>query len=280
VTSARNTTENAIARRELRTAVASESLGFLTAELASIFTGLGVVALADKVIPKEVFEPASKFLGKHIVEPILDPIDKVVSSVCKLEECKSDPSLSREERAKRIGHGMIVFGAAYAISMGVKLSMRPFLRDKFDPDIKPLSLKLDKNAPTWDKVKHWAKGNTLSTHERMITVADEGVHYGALFLLNSPMAGVTDDLIRSTTKMIHKTTGLSDEKSNEVAKMIWVWDASNVLGAMAGIGVIAGSHYKQWPKGMFAKALENKYETKTFAEKVAKGAEQIISHGI
>ena len=71
---------------------------------------------------------------------------------------------------------------------------------------------------------------------------DEGVHIGALYLLNNTLAPFTDHAIKSTSSIIQKATGCSETKAHEVASMAWVWEAANGLGAVAAMGIIAGNH--------------------------------------
>lgn len=252
---------------------ALESGGFLIAEAVSILAGLGTVAATDLVIPKSAMKYGAQVLGKAVVEPFLDQIDYVSSKICKLDECKPDADETREQRAERFGKVIIVFGAAYAISMAAKLFTRRAWNEHHNI-IEDLPAPISrKEVGTWNWIKHHATFQSVSPKEKMIFAADEGVHYASLYLLNNQAAPLTDAMIRKSTKLIHDTTGLSEEKSHEISTMAWVWDAPNILGAVAGIGAIAGAHFKGWhhPDNWVGKVLQNKPRTDlSHVEKLAK----------
>lgn len=251
--------------------IVKESGGFLVAEAASAATGLGVVAVADWLIPKPIMKFASKTISKLVVEPYLDTIESVVSRVCKLEECKPDLKVSREDRAEKIAKTMIVFGGAYVASMGVKLFARRKMNE-ITGIVEHIPAKLPPTATLWEKVKHYGTFQFMAPEEKLIFLADEGVHLGALYLLNNQMAPFTDDMIKRSTKLIQKTTGVSEAKAHEISNMAWIWEASNGLGAAAGMAVIAGNHLGGWStKGMLGKILQNKLPSDSIShvEKVA-----------
>lgn len=251
--------------------IVKESGGFLVAEAASAATGLGVVAVADWLIPKPIMKFASQTISKVVVEPYLETIENTVSKFCKLDECKVDPSVSREERAERIAKTMIVFGAAYVASMGVKLFARRKMNE-LTGIIEHIPAKLPSSATLWDKVKYNATFQFMAPQEKLIFLADEGVHLGALYLLNNQLAPFTDDMIKRSTKVIQSTTGVSEQKAHEIANMAWIWEASNGLGAAAGMAVIAGNHAAGLAtKGYLGKILANKLpsESLSHVEKLA-----------
>jgi hypothetical protein len=257
-------------RRHLSTGskIARESGGFLIAEAASMATGLGVVAIIDSVIPKPIMKFAAKALGKTVVEPFLDPIEKCMSKICKLEECQPDPSKSREERAEGLARTMMVFGLAYVLSMEAKLHTRRAM-NKLVGVLEELPHGPAANASFWQKVKHYGTLSHWSPQEKMIFAADEGVHIGSLYLLNNSLAPFTDEMIKSTSKMLQRTTGMDEKKAHEVASMAWVWEAANGLGAVAGIGAIAGKHALGWPRGVVGKAFGQGSQPASHVEKLA-----------
>lgn len=240
-------------------AIGAESFGFAGAEVASMATSLGVIAVADTLIPEKLMKNVSKAVGKVCIEPFLEQIEKGMGAVCKLDECKADEKLSREERAENLARTMMIFGAAYISSMKMKVWTRRVANHHMGFH-EELPKQLAKDAPLLDKVMHevmfWKK---WSPYEQMIIAADEGVHIGSLFLLNNQLAPYTDDMIRSTTGILEKTMGWSHKKSHEVATTAWVWEAPNLLGLMAGMGAIAGKHKYGWPL---------RHEPRTHVEKV------------
>lgn len=214
----------------------------MVAEMASMGVGLGVVAVADLVIPKPMLKFASKCLSKCVVEPFLDPIEHTMSRLCKLEECQIDPSKPREERAEAIAKTMIVFGGAYVASMLTKLHTRRAVNKHFGIHTDDHIIAPAPNATTWQKVKHYGTLSHWTPQEKVIFAMDEGVHLGSLYLLNNTLAPFTDEAIKTTTGLIQKVTGCSKEKAHEVASMAWVWEAANGLGALSAMGIIAGNH--------------------------------------
>ena len=227
--------------------IAIESIGFTIAEGVSMATSLGVVFFANKMIPEPIMKYGSQALGKVVFEPMIDTIDRVLPKFCKLEECKVDKDKSREERAAQIGKYAIIFGAAWSISMGVKLYTRSLWTGLHGfNESHPAALPA--GAPLWKQVAHKISPTSWSRHETMLLMADEGVHYGSLLLLNNQFAPFTDRMIRKTSKVIQDVTGTDEKNAHETATMWSVWELPNVLGGLAAIGVIAGSHKYGWGK--------------------------------
>ncbi len=225
-----------------RQKIALESGGFLVAEMVGAATGLGVVAVADMIIPKPILKGAAKCLSKCLIEPFLDTIEGSLTKICKLEECQVDPSKPRAERAEQIAKTVIVFGAAYVASMEAKLLTRHGINEHYGIHSGHKSIPPKASATAWEKVKHYGTLKHWSTEDKIIFAADEGIHMGALYVLNNSLAPFTDSMIKKTTGVIQKTTGWPESKAHEVASMAWIWEAANGLGAIAGIGIIAGNH--------------------------------------
>ncbi len=202
---------------------AKESVNFVLAEGGQILTGLGVIALADQVAPT-MLDQASSFIGKTVIQPNLHAIEKGMSSMCRLEECKVDESVPEEERAKRLAHTLMLFGASWVAGMAVKMQTRRGLNRLMD-------LPSDHDeVPIW---QFWK----LSKKEATILVADEGVHYGALLMLNTGIANKTDGLIRATTNIL-TSCGVPEKKAHELAAFGMIWELPNALGLLAGLGAI------------------------------------------
>ena len=241
-----------------------ESSAFVAAEFGSMGVGLGVVALADILVPKQIMTHASQVVGQYVVEPfLLKPMDYIMPKICKLEECKIDESQSRKERAEKYGKNIIVFGAAYLVGLGSKIWMRDRLN-------KWLGIIDEHQGKSW---------YDLSAKAKMIIAADEGVHYGSMLLLNNQMAHFTDYMIRQTTATVHKVTGMEEKKAHDLSMMFWVHDAANVIGAAAGIFAIYGAHKHGWPNGKLKDWLSPKsVEGLSHVERLAQEAATVVSH--
>ena len=213
-----------------------EAGAFSAAELASIAVSLGVVGVADEVAPN-LIKKGSKALSKAIIEPNLDTIERILGKFCKLEECKIDPNQGNAERAERLAHISIVFGAAWASAMLTKFLTRRYLTRKI-PEHDPTSSRY-KYHPDDEKV--WG----VTKHEWKLFGADEGVHYGSLLLFNTGAAKVTDELIRTCTRILVKC-GVPEKKAHELSSMAWIWEVPNLLGAAAGVGVISQYNNHNW----------------------------------
>lgn len=224
-----------------------EALGFMGAELASMATSLGVVAVADQLIPKPILEHTYHAVGKVLEPFLLDPYEKAKHMFCRLEECKTDENKSREERAEQMAKVLLVFGAAWAISMRAKLYTRRGLNKLFDIHEHEVKLPSDTSfvRKAVNVVVPWDK---MTSQERMIFTADEAVHYGSMVLMNMPFAHGTDEMIRTAKRVIHKATGFDEKKSQEIADMAVIWEMPNLLGMLAGFGAIAAKHHLHWPE--------------------------------
>lgn len=197
--------------------IALESAGFTVAEGASMFTSLGVVAVADVLAPG-VLRDASKFVSKHLIEPNLDAIERGIGKVCKLEECKSDEHLTREERSQQLARTLLLFSASWAAGMAAKLGTRRGLNRAFGVEAVPNKRK-----------------------EFIILAADEVVHYGSLITANMLMPGMTDEFIRTTTDVLEKC-GVPKRKAKELSAYCMMWEMPNLLGLLSGLGAVYATH--------------------------------------
>lgn len=205
--------------------ISAESGGFALAEMASMAVSLGVVGIADTLAPN-LIKSASQAVSKTCIEPNLDTIEKTLGTVCRLKECQPDKTQSREERAEHLAKTMIVFSAAWAASMAAKVATRRIFNS---------AIGIEESKPP--------AGKLLSDYEKKILVADEGIHYGSILLMNTVGASVTDDMISSTANILEKV-GFSKKKAHEISSMAVVWELPNFLGMAAGIGAIAHNKLK------------------------------------
>ena len=205
-----------------------ESAGLAAAEITSMGVSLGVVALADKIAPGLV-TAATKTVSKIVIEPYLEGIEKVMTTFCRLEECKPNKDEPREKRAERLARATVLFSAAFVPSFLTKLAVRRGVNQ---------ALTMGDQHPWW-KIWH-ANG-----HDWKIVGWDEGAHIGSMILLNTGAAKHTDELIRGSTSVIQKLFGLSEEKAHEISSMAMIWELPNAIGLAFGVGAIAHTRLKK-----------------------------------
>ncbi len=208
--------------------IAKESGGFALAEMVSMSTSLLVVGVADTLAPN-LIKDVSKFVGKHVIEPFLEPIESTLGTLCKLKECQPDKTKTRAERAESLAKTMIVFSTAWATSMLAKIATRRLFN-------RAVGI-ADEAVPA---------GGLLSANEKRILLYDEGVHYGSILLMNTVGAGMTDEMINSSTNILTKA-GIPEKKAKELSSMAIIWELPNLLGMAAGIGGIFQNHLQGSP---------------------------------
>ncbi len=226
--------------RSVRRNIGLESAGFAAAEGASMVTSLGVVAVMDKVVPKPLMDKATDIVSKVFIEPYLDTIERNLAK-CRLEECQVDETKTREERARRLANGVVIFGTAYCFALAAKFGARKYANKLTGVTEAEASTE----AGLLSKVKSHIPFVGYTRDANMITIADEAVHIGSLIYLNTKASQFTDDHIKSLSKTLEKF-GVSKEKAKEVSTMVMVWEVPNFLGMMAGGTAIAGKHAKGW----------------------------------
>jgi len=213
--------------------VLKEGFGFIVAEGTSMLVGLGVFAATANIAPG-IINGVSNALAKTVIEPFLDPIEHAMAKVCKLEECKTDLSVSREERSRNIARTLMLFGASGVAAYGSKIWTRRAMNHQFG---------IESDETNWWNILK------LSRKEKIIFAADEGVHYGSMILLNTGAAGVTDDFIRTVQNVMEKC-GMSKKKAHELAGYTMVWELPNFLGLIAGLSAIYATHKIPGPLGL------------------------------
>ncbi len=218
--------------------IAKESGGFALAEMVSMSTSLLVVGIADTLAPN-LIKDASKFVGKHVIEPFLDPIEGTLGTICKLKECQPDKTKTRAERAESLAKTMIVFSAAWATSMAAKLYTRGVVNR-----LTGVNEHVIPKSGNWFADQY----NTIAAeikdpNTRRIFLYDEGVHYGSILLMNTVGAGATDELINTSSSVLTKM-GIPEKKARELSSMAIIWELPNFLGMAAGIGAIFQNHFK------------------------------------
>lgn len=242
MTAINSTSGNAIGGsglKSVRRSVGLESVGFGVAEMASMGVSLGVVAVADKLIPEAAMKAVSKTISKVVIEPYLETIEKFMDK-CKIEECKVDRTKPPEERAESYAKTLSIFSTAFVASILAKLIIRRKMNDVLGVGGEGHS-KLAKSEPLYKKILHDMNVKNWSRQERTIIAVDEGVHIGSLIYLNTMGADITDAHIKSTTKFLEKF-GISEKKARDISTMLHVWEVPNVAGMLAGFGTIFSKH--------------------------------------
>ncbi len=247
---AEKTTHKAdVSKRTPRENFGYESIGFGAGEIASIVTSLGVVAIADEVLPRLV-DKVTDALAKSVVEPHLDKIEQVMSRLCRLDECKIDPNDSREKRAHSIARTVVLFTPAWVASMLVKTRVRRKLNHVFGIE------EPDNPYTKWFDPRRWVY---MNKSDRGIFYWDEGAHLGSLLVMNSVGHQVNDELIRASSNILQKTLGFSERKANDVARMAVIWELPNLVGLAGGMQAVYGKHVHGW----WANKVDNAAEAAT-----------------
>jgi hypothetical protein len=215
--------------------------GFTIAELASEGTWL-LLAAVTTAVPDKIMDGATKTVGKYVVEPMLDPLEALVTKVCHLEECKIDKNESREVRAQHLARAMIVFTPAWAGSWAVKLLVRH--------ELQPEAKRKEDKARKEDKV--------FSPSANMIITADEITQLGSMYVLNNQLAPASDEMIRSLTRISQKVLGVSEKRAHEFASTVVVWAVPNAIGMIGASAAIMGKHLYDWPKGWVGRMFGRK----------------------
>ena len=232
----------------VRNAIGRESGGFVIAELLSMGVSMGVVAVLDQLIPKEVMCCASQAVAKTCIEPFQDTIEKGMRKFSKLEEFRVDTTKTKEQRAEEYAHAVMVFGAAWAISMGAKLAGRRQINNLVGIRDLEQHTSAEEGMGFMKKMLHNANLKNWSPEERMIMLADEGMHYGSIALMNANplLAKKTDEQVNTMTNVLEKI-GVPPKKAKELSSYFMIYELPNFLGMGAGMVAIAGKHAHNWP---------------------------------
>jgi hypothetical protein len=248
----------------VRNAIGRESAGFLAAEGVSIGVSLGVVAIADKLIPPDIMKNATQVVAKTCIEPFQDGIEKLLDK-CKVHECRVDRTKTPEQRAEEYAKVLMVFSSAWVLSMVAKVHARRGLNHVLGVADEQIE-KIAEDASVFKKIANHIPFVNWTKAERMIFMADEGVHLGlgGLILFNDKVAGFADDQITHMTNMMQKM-GLPQQKAKEISNMAVIWETPNIAGALAGFTAISGRHAFGWPekwkKTSFADVISGEAKT-------------------
>lgn len=215
-----------------------EAAGLGIGELTSWVASLGTVAVADKIAP-DLLATASKSLGKVVIEPHLDFIERSFTNLCKLKDCIPDLTKARHNRAENWARTLIVFSAAWVTSMVAKLAARKIANRALHVEATQ-----EKAEPTGNWVFDKVLYKKLNKHDWQVTLWDEGVHLGSLLLLSTLGAKHTDRMIGWASGVLEKL-GVSARKAKEVSSMAMIWEVPNALGLATGIVTIRHAHYSK-----------------------------------
>ncbi len=244
----------------------SEVSGFLGAEAVAEFTWMGVAFIAG-FIPKPAMDVVCNPIGKYLVEPVLDPFEKLLVRFCKLEECKPDLTKSPSERAATLVKLGLTYGIAIWASLKVKLLVRRGVNNAagvVDQISRPQTM-LAKIVDKFFRVALWE--DHVSPQEKMIYILDEIPHYGSMYLLNNQLAPTTDGMIRVMNQML-QNVGMGKDSAHELATAVGAYGVPNLIGAVGGSVAIVGKHFGNWPSGRIGSLLGA--PEGSHAEKIAK----------
>ena len=225
----------------VRKAVGLESIGFGLAEGVSLVTSLGVVAVLDKLIPKEAMHAINSTIAKVCVEPFMGPIENVRNKVCSMNHCEDiDSTKTRQERAEAIAKWIVVGGVAWWASILAKGAARNWANTKFEIPHEE-RIKLAEGSPLLKRLIHKVTLRGWSKQEKMVMLSDEAVHYGSLLLLNTVGLRFTNDTVHSIQGVLEKQ-GIGKEKAHEMAEWLGRWEIANAAGIAAGMAAVYTKH--------------------------------------
>ena len=192
---------------------------FWGAEAVSSVFLPGLSYLEERFVPKRVINFCAKWIGKGI-EPVLDPIEKSLTFVCRLEECQPDMTKSRQERAQNLGRIVTIFGPPAALTYAAKLGVR-----------RALGFKGPENAKWWQPWK-------MTKQEWMLFGTDEGAHMLLIGAVQGPFAKQGDKAIRDLKSVFIKC-GIAEHTAHEIAAALVLHEGPNLGGAITGSGGLA-----------------------------------------
>jgi len=213
---------------------ASESFGLGAAELVSIGVSLGAIALAPSRDKPGMLKDASKVVGKCI-EPYLDPIERGIRKVCKIEDCQPNMDEPRQKRAEQYARTLILWTGAAIASYGSKIAVRKLIN---------ILAKNQEFVNTGKPLRDFFHNYLIpNDHDMSVFLWDEGIHLGSLFFMNTVGAKQTDHMIHGASSVLQKW-GISKERANRTAEMGVIWEGSNIMGfILGGIGRIGYRHF-------------------------------------
>lgn len=213
-----------------RQKIRRETLGMGLAEFSSAVFSIGTVAVLEDLSPK-LTKATTKFLARYIFVPYLDYAENTLGYVCRLKECQPDQTKSREERAENLARATMLFVPAFVTSWAAKIATRK-LTNKF--------LKVEDHAPPQSR-KWWELHKMMSGKDWTVIGLDEGVHLGAIWLVNAGVPDISDGMLRTTQRIFEKA-GVPKEKAKDMASMLVIWELPNVMGWLAGVGGVIHHH--------------------------------------
>src|SRR5690606_12399918 len=149
-----------------------------------------------------------------LIEPHLELFEGIIARLCKLKECQVNYDTPREERAKNLSNILIKFGAAWIPSMIVKIALRRGINEVTG---------FGDGSAWWNVAK-------ANQHDWSIMAADEGIHYGSMFVLNATTtgAGLSDDMIDASRNVLIRL-GVPRKNASEIATMGVIHEFPNML---------------------------------------------------
>jgi len=195
------------------------------AEVASIGVSACVYTFIDNIAPGLV-KSTGEVLGKIIEPYLLDPIEWVTKKFWNLKEGQPDLSKSRQERAEAYGRFFTRFGIAFVPSIFTEIYTRKLMMKAFD-------------VPNGESM--WK----INAHDLNIVFKDKAFQGLGAIAMGTVLAQPTEYMIRTTSNMLQKKLGLSEQSANRMAETLMVWQMSDIPGLVAAIATDAQHHHNK-----------------------------------
>jgi hypothetical protein len=176
----------------------------------------------DRYVPGPI-NFTTKILGKCL-EPVIEPLEKGLSFICRLESCQPDLTKTPEERAQKLARAICIAVPPLALTYWAKLTSRRWLEDKLKVPGMVHSgrrwLPIPRNAKEW-----------------MVVLTDEGAHTLFMGAVGGPYAKQADDAVDYLQSIFVKA-GMSKQTAHDVALTLVLHEGPNIAaGGTATIGM-------------------------------------------
>lgn len=157
----------------------------------------GPLEAVNRILANAVFKP---------LLPMMEGIDRFLSGLW-VDGFRQREKMSAEQRAREYLNNTETYGGAFAAGFTAKLFTRDWLNSA-------LRAPMSRGHGTW------------------VLAVDEGVHLGAIALMNSVFSKQTNDLTAGLSSMLQKA-GLSKEQADNIALYTVVMEGPNAIGFAA-----------------------------------------------
>lgn len=207
-----------------------------TIEIGGLMVAEGVGAAASllavgysKDIAPNLIERTTNAIAKYVIEPHLEFFENGVSFFCHTKDCQPDKTQSREDRAKKIANGIVIYAPATALGVATTVMARRLVNEKM-------------GMPAEHK---WYRLDKIDSNDKKLFVVDNGVHIGASLYLSTIGSGHADNIIDGVTNILHKTFGMEEKRARQMATMGTLVDVlPNAAGILVASGYIVHKNYR------------------------------------